>query len=1098
MKQIFTITGLWLLLLTAVASVVHAQAKQDPVVIRGTVTDRNQRAVSGVSVVELDGANRAIAGTETDADGNYALKTSGASNHKISFSGIGFKTFIQSISGKTKISVTLEPGDNHLDEVIISSQKTINNGTGLNISDRNKTTAVTSISAKELEEMQAASIDQALQGRLSGVDIAATSGDPGKGMQIRIRGTSSISAGSDPLVVVDGMPYEVTIPDGFNFATSDDQGFAQLLNIAPSDIKDITILKDAASTAVWGSRAANGVLIITTKRGAVGKPVITYTFKGSLAVQPGSVPLLNGDQYSTLIPEEYNNGTGKPMPQTIKEFNYNKRDPYWYYNYSNNTNWVDAITQKGLLHDHNISVSGGGARAKYFASLGYFNQTGTTIGTSLQRITTRINLDYTVSDRLRFRTDIAYTHVDNNQLFTGSNDVGVRAVAYTKMPNMSIYEYDEYGNKTPNYFSPASNVQGYFYYDANGRIKGTYNPVAMARSAKNVQLGERVTPHFSVQYSIVPGVLLLNSDVQFDINTSKVNTFLPQIATGRPVTETSVNRASDADFDAYNVQTKNSLIYSPHLPESHTLQAQLMLQTNDYRYIDQQVMTSNTASSNLQDPAVPSRTQNDELIASSANTSTRSVGALLNAQYSFLDRYIINAGIRGDGNSRFGPANRYGLFPSLSARWRISGEPFMKHFTFINDLSVRASYGQSGNAPRKDYTFYNTYGNFDWTYMGLSGVYSQNIELTNLKWETVIGQNLGLDISLLKSRIVLTAEVYRNRTKNMIYSGLQVATTTGYDAIDMNAGTMDNQGWEISLNTTVVKNKVWQVDFNFNLAHNENVIRYISPMYPRESAKSAASNGVYKSYLQENNPFGSFYGYRYKGVYKDKEATVASDASNKPITGLNGETVYTRFNYPSVDYVFQPGDAAYEDVNHDGNIDYRDIVYLGNGNPRFTGGFGPSVSYKSNWRVSAFFSFRTGYDLINGTRMSTTNMYGYDNQSTAVLRRWRNEGDVTDVPRALYNAGYNWLGSSRYVEDGSFLRWRTLTVRYNCTKDQLKKLGLKSFSVYVTGENLFTLTRYTGQDPEVTTKISGPFSTVVDNSMTPPVKTYTIGIAAGF
>jgi hypothetical protein len=249
--------------------------------------------------------------------------------------------------------------------------------------------------------------------------------------------------------------------------------------------------------------------------------------------------------------------------------------------------------------------------------------------------------------------------------------------------------------------------------------------------------------------------------------------------------------------------------------------------------------------------------------------------------------------------------------------------------------------------------------------------------------------------------------------------------------------------------------------------------------------------------LQINNPFGSFYGFKYKGVYKDKESTVAQGSDGKQIIGPNGQTVYTRFNYPTVDYIFQPGDAMYEDINHDGNINYMDVVYLGNGNPKLTGGFGPSVTYK-NLKISSFFNFRYGVDVINETKMRSTNMAGYSNQSTAVLRRWRKEGDVTDIPRGIIGGGYNWLGSDRYVEDASFLRFRTITARYTFEPKVMTKLKMKTLSAFVTAENLYTWTKYTGQDPEVSTRGSDPFRVATDNSMTPPTKTFTLGLVAGF
>jgi hypothetical protein len=354
-----------------------------------------------------------------------------------------------------------------------------------------------------------------------------------------------------------------------------------------------------------------------------------------------------------------------------------------------------------------------------------------------------------------------------------------------------------------------------------------------------------------------------------------------------------------------------------------------------------------------------------------------------------------------------------------------------------------------------------------------------------------------MNLILFKNRINLDVEVYKNRTKNLFFNGLQISSFTGFNSVDMNVGTMDNQGWEIGINTTPYKSREWTVDFNFNIARNINMIREISDFYPRERGNINA-NGQYKTYMQVDNPFGSFYGFKYLGVYKDLDATIAKGAKGQPIIGPNGQTVYMRFNYPGTDYIFQPGDAMYEDINKDGNINYMDAVYLGNGNPQFTGGFGTSITYRSSLKLTAFFNYRFDYDVVNGTKMTSTNMYGYDNQSTAVLRRWRKPGDDTDIPRALFGSGYNWLGSDRYVEDASFLRFRTVTLRYTVPKKTSNKLKFKNLSAYVTVENLFTWTKYTGQDPEVSMRGGDPFRVAIDYSMTPPVKSFTIGLTGSF
>ena len=1090
MKEVFTKLNC-LLFAILFANAVFAQTTT----VQGKVTGDNKKSVADVTVAEVDADGRTIRAVKTDVEGNFVIKISNTAN-KLSFSHISFRSQLLSLNTRTTFNIALESNNKDLSDVVVISTRKGDNGM-IQISEREITTAQSRISAKDMEEMQVASIDQALQGRLSGVDITANSGDPGAGMQIRIRGTSSINSSNDPLIVVDGMPYETSIPSDFNFGAADELGYASLLNIAPTDIKDITILKDAAATAIWGSRAANGVVVITTKRGVVSKPSFTYTNKTSITKQPEAIPMLSGDRYSTLVPEAFMNATGTPLnTQNVKEFQYDPNDPYWYNNYSRNTDWIKAITQTGVTQDHNISMTGGGEKARYYVSLGYLDQKGTTIGTYLKRISNRINLDYIVSDRIRFRSDFAYSYTDNNRNFA----TNIRDLAYRKMPNMSIYEYDEYGNLSGNYFSPANNIQGqYIGVNSSGTVSGTSNPVAMAREAKNNIISQRVTPHFNLQYEILKKVLMATFDVQFDINNNKSNSFLPQTATGRPWTEPSVNRAYDGDIDVFNVQSKTNLVYTPNFKNpNHKLMSFASLMTYDNKYVSQEILTSNTASSVLQDPSSPSRTQNSETRLTSYTGQTRSIGLLVNAQYSFKDKYLINAGIRGDGNSRFGLDNRYALFPSISGRWRVSDEKFMKTFSkWVDDLSFRVSYGESGNAPRRDYSYINTYNTFSWTYLGQAGVYPANMELSNLKWETIVGQNVGINLSMFKKRFTADAEFYINRTKNMYFPGLQISSINGYNSVDMNVGTMDNRGFELGLSVIPYKTKNWQVDFNFNIARNINLIREISDLYPTDKGDITA-NGQYKTFLQVNNPFGSFYGFKYRGVYKDLQSTIATDINGKNIVGPIGQTIYMKFNYPSIGYTFQPGDAMYEDINHDGNINYQDIVYLGNSNPKFTGGFGSSVSYKGVWKFTAFFNYRYKFDLVNGTKINTTNMYGFDNQSTATLRRWRKDGDVTDMPRALYRTGFNWLGSDRYVENASFLRFRTATVRYTAPKKLAQKLRIKNLSGYITVENLFTWTNYTGQDPEVSVRGSDPFRVAVDYSYTPPVKTYTIGITASF
>ncbi len=630
-----------------------------------------------------------------------------------------------------------------------------------------------------------------------------------------------------------------------------------------------------------------------------------------------------------------------------------------------------------------------------------------------------------------------------------------------------------------------------------GENLSVYNPVAMANAALNNLVQDRITPHFNLVYNI-SSIFSATTDVVFDINNQRQARFLPQIATGRPFTETTVNRATTADFDAFDISTKTNFLYNPNWGDKHSFTGLLSFQTDDTRALTQGQITANSASSVLTDPSVPARTNVDPNSTLSSLAQTRTAAVLINGQYKYLDRYIINVALRGDGSSRFGPGQRYGLFPSVSARYRLSAEPFMKKFSnWLDEFSFRGGYGNSGNSPDKDYLFYSTYTNTASNYLGLSGLYPTSIQLTNLRWETLTGTDAGVNIILFKNRLNIDLDLYRNRTKNLLTPNLSIATFNGYSSTELNVGTLDNEGFELNILSTPYRSKNFNIDFNFNISNNINAVRSISPYY-QTSAGNVTTNGSYLQVLQLNNPLGSFYGYKFKGVYKDADATIARDGNGNKIVSPNGTPVQMRFNYPNTNYLFQPGDAKYEDINHDGNINYQDVVYLGNGNPKFTGGFGPTFSYKGKINLQAFFNYRIGGQIINGTKMNTTNEYSFSNQSTAVLRRWRNLCDETDIPRALFNSGYNWLGSDRYVESGTFMRFRSITARYNFDKALASRISAKSLSVYVTGENLLILTKYTGQDPEVAETGSGLYKQVVDNSTTPPLKQITLGISASF
>jgi TonB-linked SusC/RagA family outer membrane protein len=1081
-RNLATIT-LWLTLGWIIPWSVMGQA---PTLVRGTViSESDGMPLPGASVVELDQNNRILKGTVTDLDGNYVLSITDG-NNSIQFSFVGYETQTSPINNRSTIDVQMAESTMMIEGVEIVAQRRVNTGF-LEVEDRSLAIPVEKISAAEIEEVQASSIDEALQGRLAGVDIVSNSGDPGGGMSIRIRGVSTLNANDKPLIVVDNVPYETNISSDFDFATANEEGYAQMLNIAVDDIKEITVLKDAAATALWGTKAANGVLAITTKRGMKSRrPRVAYTFRATVSFKPEPIPMLSGDQYSTLIAEGVMNVDGIPLNTSEnKEFLYDPSEPYWYYNYGQNTNWLDEITRTGYINNHDFSLTGGGDKARYRFSVNYQDQKGVTLGTGLTRFTARLNLDYDISDRLRLSADLAYAHGLSERNYRSD----LRSVAYRKMPNMSVFEFDESGNETPVYNSPERNIQGSY--------SGTYNPVAMAEASMFKTLNDRIMPKFSLNYRIAEGLSYM-FDVAFDINNTKRNYFLPQIATGRPWTDLNVNRASENDEDNYYIYTNNRLTYNHTFADIHQLTATINFQTNDSKNVSYQSTTANSASSEFKDPSVPSRIQEGGLYISSDSWQNRDNGIIGLVYYSLLDRYIISAGVRREGNSRFDENFRYGFYPSLSVAWRLSGERFMSSLEWLDDLRLKASYGENGYPPRYPYVFFNNYGTFSWSYLGSTAVYPIDMQLKELKWETFITKNVGITLEMFKSRFMMDFDLYQNATRDMFGYNVAIPSSSGYDGILMNVGSLDNQGWDFSVRSYPVRRADLTVSFDFNIAKNYNVLREVADDYPLERGRTT-SNGEYKRIIQVGNPIGSFYGYRYLGVYKDMEDLIAIDEHGNKIYDANGDPVYMVYNYPTVNYEFQPGDARYEDINHDGNINYLDVVYLGDANPDFTGGFGSSVKYK-NFSFNIFFYGRYGNEIINLTQMYGENMHSYDNQTTATLRRWRKPGDETDMPRALIDYGYNWLGSDRYVDDGSFLRLRYLTFTYYFPQKLISKWRLNQLRLSMTINNLLTFTNYLGQDPEININSrDGTIYTVgYDESNTPRPREITLNLNVTF
>ena len=1081
-----------IVLITLLASVFISNAQQTQDYIMGTVKSVGGETLIGVSVVEVDENNRYLNASITDYNGDYVLKFK-SPEHKIIFSFIGFKPHSQIIGNARMINVVLQEDVQVIDDVVVQAERVHSDGT-FNIPQREISTASQTISTKEFEGLAVTSIDDALQGRIAGLDIVANSGDLGSGTSMRIRGTTSINAGSEPLIVVDGIPLETPVDESFDFANANQQQFADMLSLNPDDIEEITVLKDAAASAIWGSKGANGVIVFKTKKGVMGKTQVQYRYNVSASRLPEGLKMLNGDEYTMMIKQAYFNPSQNENDANVREFLY---DPTFseFENFNNNTDWVDAVTQIGIRNDHYLTVSGGGERARFRVSGGMLNQSGNVIGQDLSRFSTRANLDYFISARFKLSTDFSYTYTDNNR-----NYYNLLNIAYRKMPNLSIYEQDQDGNDS----DVCYNISRYSGLHEDQR--DMLNPVALAYLATNNVKNYRILPTFRIDYDLVDpsqSTLKYKMYVTFDVNNNKTSMFLPREVSNYEWNNELVNVATNVENENVTVRTDQNITWSPKFAnDDHDLLLYGSFQITSGKTSFQRINTTNIPSNKLEDASVSGHIED----LYSYRRDFRNSAILFRGHYSYKDRYIVTGTLRRDGSTKFGNGRKFGNFPGLSLKWIISDEDFMRDTKYwLSMLAVRPSWGITGNQPKSEYLPFSRYSSYG-TYAGMPATRPTSLQLSNLKWETTAQINFGIDVGLFDDRIISDLNFYNKLTSDMLFEKVNIPNSSGFGDLSwQNVGSMSNNGWEFNISThRLIKIGNATLDFNFNLSNYVNRLnelsRYVLDDY---NGDFNYENGSYLTRIQEGNSYGSIYGFKYEGVYQyndyiegiQEDAPVARDENNVVFTNEDGDPKPMYFAYgQSNAYQFRGGDAKYTDINHDGSIDELDIVYLGNSNPKVNGGFGTTFRYK-NFGATAFFNFRYGNKIVNSARMYAENMYGLNNQSKAVNWRWRKDGDITDMPRALYNSGYNWLGSDRYVEDGSFTRLKNITISYKIPKKKLEKYGIQGLNFYMTIDNVMVLTKYSGVDPEVG---YGSFGISRDESQTPRSKNVNLSVSVTF
>ena len=1094
-------------------SIVAIGASAQITAVHGTVTDEFGE-LTGASVCEIDGSGRIIEATVTDINGNFSMKISNPKD-KLRFSYVGFKNVILPID-REEYQVSMK-SETNLKEVTVVAKRRLNGG-GLAIPEKEISFATQTIDAKEFDGLGMNTIDEALQGRIAGLDIISNSGNLGAGTTMRLRGASSISSltNANPLIVVNGNTWNVDMSN-FDMTSANDEQFAQLLNVNPEDIASITVLKDAAATAIYGSQGANGVIEITTKRGTRGKPRLEYRLRLTGTYQPKGYKMLNGDDYTMLLKESYFNPEQNDNSSNIRELNY---DPTFseYEQYNNNTDWMDAVTQWGLRQNHSLVISGGGEKATFRISGGFDHETGSVIKQKLNRFSTRVALDYFVSDRITIKTNFSLTYTQNNR-----NSDNLLSLAYRKMPNMSIYEQDPLtGADTDKYYTMLQSASSVF----NDNQKNMVNPVASANLAINKASTYDISPEFIMNYRLL-GLdeehtrLDWEGRVYMNIFNDYVNRFYPSEL--KTVSwDAGVNTSYAGSTKSVALTTKQSLFFYPHFNnENHKLSIMARFELTTGSSTGQGTDGKGLVSGG------PSSPDAGGLITgmSSSFSQWRSMYYTIQAHYAFKERYMLDVSVRADGTTKFGPDRRWGYFPAVSARWNFAEEPWIKKATekWLSMWSIRASWGMVGNQPGQDYLYMSKYGSTD-RYIDMAAMRPNNIRLTDLRWETTSTYDVGTDIGLFNNKFNLTMEWYHSTRRDMLMGGVRIPSNSGfYTLAYKNVGSMRNIGWEFHLNTNrLVEIGKFYADINATFGNNSNEILTMDPTV-LESLNSDFhfNNREVLQRVQLHNPFGAIYGFKYKGVYeyqyetfKDMNETQRADflaaGHTAPIaqteTGAviyddEGDPIRMMYAYSNdaagKNYKFKGGDAIYEDINHDGNINALDIVYLGSSLPKLTGGFGFSLNY-ARWKLNAQFNYRVGNKILNLARLDAEAMIGNDNQSQAVNYRWRKEGDVTSIPRAMYGASsnYNTLVSDRFVENGSFLRLNYLQLSYAFDPKVIKKvIGLNGLDFYISANNLFILTKYTGVDPEVG---YGGYGASIDSGQTPRAKSYTFGFNVKF
>lgn len=1001
--------------------------------VKGVVKDENGQQLPGVSIL-IKGTTR---GTTSDSDGNYTITIEDNPSLVLVFSFVGMQTREEQVQGRSVLNMVLSATPMALNEAVVvgyAEQK-----------KSNVTGSIVSVKAGDIAKTQSSSFESALQGKVPGVYVSSNGGQPGGGVSVRIRGIGTIN-NSNPLYIIDGVQVSAGNSENSN----------PMASINPADIETIDILKDAASCAIYGTRAANGVVLITTKRGKTGAPKLSVS--GYYGVQTPTrkiVEPMNATQYAEYMNRSFT-AAGRPLPFPNPAA------------LGKGTDWLDEVIDPGKIQEYQLSVSGGSGKTKYFVSANYFRNDGMMLRSWFERMSVRANMDHQISDKFRIGNSLSIARINARDNGTGTRGrvaSGSFASLYPALPIIPVYD-----------------TKGNFAGPVDNQFEGAINPVFTQLWPKIDNVAYNVLGNLYAEFEPLKK-LVFRTSISTNIATSSTYNFSPIYTLGI---------LNSGGLSTLNVGSslneqwiwENTVSYTKSFG-NHTLVG--LLGTSA---IDSKGRTAAQTGQYDTDAFREITSQGAKTFNSTTTSGEESLASVFaRVGYDFKNKYLLTVNVRRDGSSKFGPNRKYGVFPSVSGGWRISEEHFFSNKNVVSDLKIRGGWGQVGSdaignflyLPRvvtgANYAFGNQQAT---TWIGAS---LADLGNPDIQWETVTEYNFGVDAGLFNNQLTVSAE-YFNRTRSNMLLTLNLPGVTGLSTITKNAGNLTNKGFEFGASYRNGGDSQIRYSLNANLTTFNNKV--VSLGQKRDIFTLSQEGGGGVSLIREGEPLGVFYGFVSEGLYQSQEQVNAANA----VDG-NAATPYQAIGTA-------PGDFKYKDINGDGVINNSDRTIIGNPTPKFTYGFGGDASYKS-FDLSLQFFGMYGNQLYNLARPGLEGSARSYNRSAKAVNAWSGPGTSNTIPRPIVtDPNQNFRAASHMVESGSFLRLKNIQLGYTLPGSGLQRLGVSSVRIYLSAQNLFVLTKFSAGDPEVGLDDNNSATAGIFNDLYPQAKTVSMGVKLDF